>query len=304
MSIRTSGYYKSFESGEEINKNSDFERQAEGWKFSGWKEVTFSGHGAKCIHAGNNAYIWQNEVIEIAPSDLLLVGLCIDPITWGGGEVIEYQIYPIDKFGQITSTHKTIKFEIENTNINTWYRLFGISELFEDYFSAEKLRVIRGITPYLSFLTSQNWGDNESLYVKSISLRKINPEELKVMPIKLIKVWKTSGVSKTTYYGEEFFSGIFKEGDYTMYIDQIEDSGTGGLTFSCAIQSYDMIVGDWYDAVVFDDISIPSGGSIGCQLYTKIATAGLGIRQRVKWSLSGDGTPGVVKFLIGVTYKQ
>jgi len=304
MTIRTSGYYKSFESGEEINKNSEFERQAEGWKFSGWKEVTFSGHGAKCIHGGSNAYIWQDEVIEIAPSDLLMVGLCIDPITWGGGEVIEYQIYPIDKFGQITSTHKTLSFEIESTNINTYYRLFSASELFMDYFSAEKLRVIRGITPYLSFLTSNNWGDNESLYVKSISLRKIKPDELKVFLVRLINVYNPLGVNKDTYYGDEYFSGIFKEGDYVLYVSKIEDSGSGGLTFSCSIQSYDVTTDKWYDAVVFDDVSVPSAGNVSAKTYTKIATAGLGFKQRVKWSLSGDGTPGYTSFKVGVTYKQ
>ena len=301
--IRTSGYYKSFESGEEINKNSEFERQAEGWKFSGWKEITFSGHGAKCIHAGSDAYIWQDEVIEIAPSDILLVGLCIEPIS-GYGNEIEYRIYPIDKFGQITSTHKTIDIKVESSLNNTYYRLFSVSELFEDYSSMEKLRVIRGITPYLVFLSSDGWSDDDSLYVKSISLRKIKPNELKIFPVRLINVYEISGVNKDTYYGDEYFSGIFKEGDYVLYINKIEDSGSGGLTFSCSIQSYDVTTDKWYDAVVFDDVSVPSGGNVSAKTYTKIATAGLGFKQRVKWSLSGDGTPGEVKFLIGVTYKQ
>ena len=300
MTIRTSGYYKSFESGEEINKNSEFERQAEGWMFSGWKEITFSGYGAKCIHKGSDAYIWQNRVIEIAPSDLLLVGLCIEPIS-GYGTTIRYRIYPADKFENIPSFYKEINFEVSSAYRKNYYRLFSPSEFFMVHGS---IRIIRGITPYLIFLNSDGWSNNDSLYVKSISLRKIKPDELKVFPVRLINVYEISGVNKDTYYGNEYFSGIFKEGNYVLYVDKIEDSGSGGLTFSCSIQSYDIATGKWYDAVVFDDVSVPSAGNVSAKTYTKIATAGLGFKQRVKWSLSGDGTPGYTSFKVGVSYKQ
>ena len=37
MSIKTSGYFKPKEIGDELIPNSDFENQLEGWNFSGWK---------------------------------------------------------------------------------------------------------------------------------------------------------------------------------------------------------------------------------------------------------------------------
>jgi len=140
-------------------------------------------------------------------------------------------------------------------------------------------------------------------YIDSVSLQAINPDKLAVYPCELINFTQSS-VSKGTYYGDEFFSGAFKQGDYVLHISKIEDSGTGGLTFKCTVQSYNDITGDWYDAVVFDDVSIPSAGNVTNKVYVKVATAGLGIKQRIKWSLSGDGTPGYTSFKVGVTYKR
>jgi len=301
--IRTSGYYKKEEYGECI-ENSDFELEKEGWVFQNFKEVTFSSKGAHCVLKNYDAYVIPDKPIMVYPNDVFLIGLSIEPAeNSDNNETFYLRIYPFDKFkGYRTDYYKSLKFEFSSSNLHTFYRLFSMSEIFNDYFgTSESPRLIRAIAPWLWF-DSDDWDTDEAVYIKTISMRRVKPDDLKVMPIELVKKWVTSGVNKGTYYGDEYFSGIFKEGDYTLFVDLIEDAGEGGLTFSCKIQSYDVVTGQWYDTVVFDDIT--AAPEANDEIQTKIATAGLGFKQRVKWSLSGSGTPGVVKFKVGVTYKQ
>ena len=302
--IRTSGYYKKGEY-DEVLKNSDFEKEGEGWSFVHFNDVTFDRDGAHCTMGTWDCKIFPKELIEIQPNDLFLIGISIKPEDCDNDEKFYLKIWRYDKFTNHRSDYYSqFSFNLNSGNIHTFYRLYSVAEIFNDYFDAvNNPRVIRAIYPGLWF-DDDDWDENEKVCIKSFSMRRINPDELKVMPIKLINIREPLGVNKGTYYSDEHFSGIFKEGNYVLYVNKIEDSGSGGLTFSCSVQSYDIATDKWYDAVVFDDISIPSAGNVSAKTYTKIATAGLGFKQRVKWSLSGDGTPGFTSFKVGVTYKQ
>jgi len=304
MSVRTSGYFKQKGIGEELVDNSDFEEGMENWIWYGWNKVEWIDNyhnepALKCTFKTVIDNIRYKPIIEVNPEDILLMGITIEePST---SHPVRFGLYRYDKFGyHIGSDEWYYKVTPSSATCTSVYRLFAISEQLSKYEGWQN--VIRGVRPAIMCYNTDGWNDNDVLNIKSISLRRIKPDDLKVLPIELVKKWVTSGVNKGTYYGDEYFSGIFKEGDYVLYINSIEDAGEGGLTFSCSIQSYDIVSDKWYDAVVFDDVTIEA--EVSNKTYTKIATAGLGMKQRVKWSLSGSGTPGVVKFKVGVTYKQ
>ena len=305
MSIRTSGYFKK-EEYDEIIPNSDFEKQSEGWEFLHFNDVTFDSGGAHCKMGLWDCRIYPKQSIEVRPEDLFLLGLSIKPEDCDNDEKFYVRIYPFDKFMNYRSTYHTdFEFRFTSSNLHTFYRLVSMSEIFTDFFDAQNSpRVIRAIVPFLDF-DSDDWDENEAVCVKSFSMRRVRAEELRAVPVMLYKVYETSGMSLGTYFSDTFHTGIFNKAEYNFALTYIEETGgSNDLTLSLAIQSYDLAGNIWYDSVVFDDIVVNAGIAVQNKVYTKIATAGLGIRQRVKMVLSGGGTPGVVVLNVSATYKQ
>jgi len=294
--IRTSGYYKESRNLGELVYNSDFEFGIKGWKYEGWQYVRLPYFAVQ----ENVNSIYPEEAIEIFPEDLLMLCVTVREITYSHPFRMRLKYY--DKHDEVITYEEVTKKPLADST-TTYNLLFAPSALFFNE-CASLYRSIRAVRPWIYVFKSDGWTTGDTLTVFGISLRRINPDWFKSLPVELWSCLYTSGIEKGTYYGDEYYTGIFKEGDYVLDIGKIEDSGSGGLTFKCSIQSYDTITDNWYDVVIFDDVDIPSSGNVQNKIQVKVATAGLGIRQRVKWSLTGNGTPGFTSFKVGVTYKQ
>jgi len=302
MSIRTSGYYKPKEIGDELVPNSDFENGLEGWNFSGWKNYNKVQWGVECVFEGTTAYIWQDRVIEIYPDDLLLIGVS----TYNVDKPLYAILHFTNKWGEIADIPTvTEKFTPYNDFVNTKFKLVSISEIVNEYGGLNSIQLFRGVTPYVKIMNADGWNVDDEFTLTTFSIRRVNPEWFKVLPVMLYKVYEPTGMSTGTYYSDEYFSGIFHSGEYNLnVIGLMESGGTDPFTLSVTVQSYDQAGNIWYDAVEFDDVECAAGGSISNEVYTKIATAGVGFKQRVKAVLSGSGTPSVVVFNVSCTYKQ
>jgi len=303
MSIRTSGYYKPKEIGDELIPNSDFENQLEGWSFSGWKDYKMAQWGVECTCSGGNAYIWQDRVIEVYPDDLFLVGVCTYNVTKPLYAILHFT----NKWGEIADIPTvTMEYIPANDFVNTKFKLVSVSEVVNEYGGLNAIRLFRGVTPYIKILSADGWNINDVFTLTAFSLRRVNPDWFKVFPVMLYKIYEpTTSHTLGTYYSEEYFTGIFNKGEYNLALTYIEETGgSNSITLSVTIQSYDQAGNIWYDAVVFDDVVVAAGTTVQNKVYTKIATAGLGFKQRVKMALSGSGTCGGLVLNVSSTYKQ
>ncbi len=299
--IRTSGYYKEKRLGEELIPNADFELGSEGWGFTNFKSVDFTGYYAYCVYKGSQTQLYPNELIEIYPEDLFLLGLSVKPDNYSGTKYLKYVIYPTDKKNAFSYNYYEFQFTIQSSNINNYYRLFAASEIFKDNFNELwGMRVARAIVPTIV----SNWNDNESIYFRTISLQRIEPERLKVFPTEIINVNTSSPTKNYDYTSEKYLSGIFNEANYIVFVDKLENtSGDNSITLKIYVESYDIITGQYFSCAIFE-IDAGAGETLDDKIYTKIATAGLGFYQRIRWRIEGNGTPGDVKFNVGVTYKR
>jgi len=303
--IRTSGYYKEKQVGDEILKNSNFENGLENWMNYGWKSVEWIPKYnyepvVKLTFYPTICNFRYTGLTEIYPEDLLMMNATLEAVS--KNQTVFFSLYFFDKFGYFVEKRS---YEVElkaDTNMSIT-KLFSVSEILTE--KEIDYSVVRAVRPAIEAYQADGWSDNDMLYIKNISLRRVNPEWFKVYPVMIYKVYETSGMSTGTYYSEEYHSGIFHSGEYNLNIVGLEESGgSNPFTLSVTIQSYDYAGNIWYDAVVFDDIVCAAGGTVSNKVYTKIATAGLGMRQRVKAVLSGSGTPGVVVFNVSAIYKQ
>lgn len=303
MSVRTSGYYKPKEVGEELIPNSDFENELEGWNFSGWKDYKMAQWGVECTCSSGNGYIWQDRVIEVYPDDLFLLGVC----TYNVDKPLYAILHFTNKWGEIADIPTiTVQYTPINNFVNTKFKLVSVSEVLEEYGGLNAIRLFRGVTPYIKILTADGWNLNDKFTLTTFSLRRVNPDWFKVLPVKMYNIYEpTTGMSLGTYYSEEYFTGIFHSGEYTLSLVYLEEGGgSNSITLSVTIQSYNQSANVWYDAVVFDDVTVAAGSSISNKVYTKIATAGLGFKQRVKMVLSGSGSCGGIVLNVNSVYKQ
>lgn len=153
-------------------------------------------------------------------------------------------------------------------------------------------------------ITFVPWGTSDKVgYIDSVSLIKVPIENISIYTLKLADVY-VEDPGTGTWYTPRYFTGIWKQGEYTLFLDYLENAGTGDITLDITIESYDKETGRLYDAVIFDSITISGGNSLNDKVYHKVATAGIGYWQRVKYKLSGTGTPWDLKFKIGVLYKR
>ena len=128
----------------------------------------------------------------------------------------------------------------------------------------------------------------------------INREELKSYPVKLVELDHTGNYTKGTYYGNNVYTGAFNVAECVLYLDNLEESGgSASITLDVYIQSYDYITEQWYDAVVFDTITVAAGNSESDKTYHKVATAGIGYYQRAKYVFGGSGIVNNPRFKVG-----
>ena len=135
-------------------------------------------------------------------------------------------------------------------------------------------------------------------------IQSVNKEVLKSYPIKLIELDVTGNYSKGTYYGDPVYTGAFNVGECTLFLKNLhEGGGSSSITFTVYIESYDFITEQWYDAVVFDTITVSAGATKTDEVQHKVATAGIGYYQRGKYIFGGNGVVDSPKFKLGVLYK-
>ena len=306
--IRTSGYYKQKGIGEELVDNSEFEEGMENWVWYGWNKVEWidkyhNEPALKCTFKAVLANVRYDSIIEVNPEDIMLMGITVEePST---SFPVRFGLFRYDKFGyHIGSNEWYYTVTPTSATCTTVYRLFAISEQLSKYEGWQS--VIRGVLPSVMCSGTDGWNENDVLNIKSISLRRVNPDKLKTFPVSLIDINTNNPSLNTNYYGEKYFTGIFKEADYLLYIDRLENAGGNDITLQVSIESYDVTTQKWFTSVIFDDVVVQSE-PVTNQTQVKVATAGLGFYQRVRWYIKDSGGGGDAdqwRFKVGVTYKQ
>lgn len=111
-------------------------------------------------------------------------------------------------------------------------------------------------------------------------------------------------VTKGTFELDEVEVRDFK--DEAVFILKVEElTETGGadpITLQVKVQSYFSQADVWKDTVIFDEIS--ATGETISDVQLKVMTIGLGMKQRVVYTLSGSGTVGANKFKVIAEYKD
>jgi len=144
-----------------------------------------------------------------------------------------------------------------------------------------------------SYLRMVVWGEgtNGSYgYADCLSLQEIDLNRVAVYTKELLK--KENFASTGTFYSDEYFSGIWKYGEFYLNVSSLSGSSP---TLDVTIQAYDPSTQIWKDIVVFDQAT-----GAGSQL--KVATAGLGWKLRVKYVTGGTITD--CDFVVGAVFKR
>ena len=96
--------------------------------------------------------------------------------------------------------------------------------------------------------------------------------------------------TKGTFYGAEIDTSNYKSATYVLKASLTETGGSDAVTLDVKIQSYFPITNEWRDVVIFDQLSVT--GDTTESVQTKIATAGIGMKQRVVYTIGGAGAVG------------
>jgi len=119
-----------------------------------------------------------------------------------------------------------------------------------------------------------------------------------------VTLTEVDDVTKGTFQLDEVEVRDFK--DEAVFILKVEElTETGGadpITLQVKVQSYFSQADVWKDTVIFDEIS--ATGETISDVQLKVMTIGLGMKQRVVYTLSGSGTVGANKFKVIAEYKD
>ena len=124
-------------------------------------------------------------------------------------------------------------------------------------------------------------------YIDSVSLIEIPANRVGFAPVHAVHVKDL--YNKGTFYGSEIYTGIWHYADYVLFVDYLGTTNANPITLDVTVQSYDNETGQWFDCVVFDTVEAPDDSHpVNDKTYVKVATAGLGYKQRVKLLLEND----------------
>ena len=143
---------------------------------------------------------------------------------------------------------------------------------------------------YIALGIAGTGSSGECGYVDSISLQEADLSKLAVYPKELLSVEDLP--LPGTYYSDEYFSGVWKYAEFYLNVTSI--SGTNPK-IDIVIQAYDPSTGLWKNIVEYDQVT-----STGSQL--KVATAGLGWKIRVKYTIHSDTSD--ADFVVGAIFKR
>lgn len=144
--------------------------------------------------------------------------------------------------------------------------------------------------------------EGEYGYVDAARMVQLTVEDLMVYEEGLIAVINED--IKHTVTGEEVFSGIWEEAEYVLDVTSFaETGGVDPVTLDVKIETYEPYAKTWHDAIVFQTIECPAGGTTTAK-ENKTLLSGLGWKQRVTYTTAGAGTVSNLSFRAGVVYKR
>ena len=174
---------------------------------------------------------------------------------------------------------------IQNADITLWEK----SGTF-DWTMGEGWFVVPTEASYLRFYVIGEASQNNYGYVDCLSLQEVDLSKIAVYPKELLRVEDLP--LPGTYYSDEYFSGVWGYSEFYLNVTSI--SGTDPK-IDIVIQAYDPSTGLWKDIVEYDQVT-----STGSQL--KVATAGLGWKIRVKYTIHSDTSD--ADFVVGAIFKR
>ena len=183
------------------------------------------------------------------------------------------------------------------------YSIINLTTIGTTHTFLEDFYIVKAGVSYIKIDIAQlGFASNEYSFIDSISLRMVEPSELSVCTEILQDI--TNETLKRTVAGSKFFTGLWKEAEYFFDLTSFTESVSGGaVTIDVKIQTYDPETVKWRDAMVFQQKSCPSGGSVTTYEYKRL-TGNLGWKQRVVYTTAGAGTIGDCDFKVGVVYKR
>ena len=128
----------------------------------------------------------------------------------------------------------------------------------------------------------------DTIYLEVLEIDKYGTDEEELINI-------INETTEHTAYGEEFFTGLWREAEYSLKCTSL----TGGTPLlDVAIQAYDPTIGDWTDILTFIQLGVGGGSE------RKVLTSGLGWIERVKYVTADVGVLTDCDFKVGVIYKR
>jgi len=209
-------------------------------------------------------------------------------------EIVPYAIYKhtgwyrsvsFNTMKALVSFYDSSKVHIQDGDVAIWQKTGSF-----DWTLVEAWFVVPEEASYLIFDIAGIGSNGTYGYVDSLSLQEVDLNRLAVYTKELLK--KTNYTSTGTFYSDEYFTGIWKYGEFYLNVTSL--TGTDP-TLDITIQAYDPSTCLWKDIVVFDQAT-----GAGSQL--KVATAGLGWNIRVKYVTGGTITD--CDFVVGVVFKR
>jgi len=243
-------------------------------------------YSAKVITGSSNYALFStNDWIEVASFELYRILLWLKSVSWNSVESLIW-FYDSD-YNYISGNYILI---LKKTGSFDWTK-------FELFFAvpSEASFMRLGLKP---LGTQGSYG-----YIDSVSLIEIPANRVGFAPVHAVHVKDL--YNKGTFYGSEIYTGIWHYADYVLFVDYLGTTNANPITLDVTVQSYDNETGQWFDCVVFDTVEAPDDSHpVNDKTYVKVATAGLGYKQRVKYVVGGSGTVDNVSFDVGVTYKR
>lgn len=128
-------------------------------------------------------------------------------------------------------------------------------------------------------------------YFDELTIQILSADNYVLQEILLASI--VNETTKHTVYGDEFFTGIWKQAEYHLYCTSL----TGTIpTLDVTIQGYDPNTAQWKDIMVFQQLDA-AGGEF------KTLLSGLGWKQRVKYVTAGTAVTDC-DFIVGAVYKR
>ena len=232
-------------------------------------------YSAKLVCGGaNNAKIHTKDYIPLAAHELYKLTAWLKSVDLAETHLVA-DYFDVD-YDIVTGATITLE---QKDGVFDW-------TLFTYYFNAPSEASYMRIYITMIGLAAGKYG-----YADVISLQQIREQELTVEHHELVTVANLT--TKATYYGSEFFTGIWTGAEYHLYCTSL--TGTSP-TLDVTIQGYDPNTEQWKDIMVFQQLD-----AAGSEFKTLLSN--LGWKQRVKYVTAGTAVTDC-DFKVGVVYKR